>query len=225
MSANDSFNTSQPRQPVKEDQVSTLSAAYPDSSVARAVVDDLERAGLRPTVIAPLGDWTVSSLPEPASGLFEHPIRTARTGALALGVVTAVVSLFWLEGRHWLLYAGIGLFLGALTGWIGSAMAATAHPARQEDLLSYPGGSLTVEVEADETQKARFAEMVMGRHEPTLFKSRTRPGPRAPTERVMWEHADGLSPLEVLGSWLDEKDPKPPAVQRGRHLEANRLRP
>jgi hypothetical protein len=222
-----SFNLSFPVSPPErsEDRVSTLSAAYPDLTIANAVAEDLERAGLHPTVIAPLGPWTLSSLPDPGSRLFEHPVITAATGALALGAVTALGSLVWLDGRHWLLYAGLGLVVGALTGWIGSAMAATAHPARREDLLAHPSG-LTVEVEAGEARKARLAETVMGRHEPMVFTARTKPGPRAPTERVMWQHDNGLSPLEALSSWLDEREqshhPVPP---RGRHLESHRLRP
>ncbi|MGH8873552.1 MAG: hypothetical protein ACRDWS_16450 [Acidimicrobiia bacterium] len=208
-----------------QDQVSTLSAAYPDSSVAHAVIDDLERAGLRPTVIVPLGPWTVSSIPDPGGGLFEHPIRTAGTGALILGLITTIGSLIWLDGRQWLLYAALGLIVGALTGWVGSALAATAHPAREEDLLAHPAGGLTVEVEAEEAQQARLAEIVMGRHGPTNFQAWTRPGPRSPTERVMWQHEDGLSPLEALGSWLDEAKSSGAVVPRGRHLQADRLRP
>lgn len=223
-----SFNLSFPVNRLEEpdEQTSTLTAGYPDPSTANAVVDDLEKAGLRATVIAPLGPWTLSSLPDPGSRLFEHPVITAGTGALALGGITALASLIWLDGRHWLVYAALGMAVGALTGWIGSAMAATAHPARREDLLAHPGGGLTVEVEAREPRKARLAETVMGRHGPIVFTARTRPGPRLPAERVMWQHEDGLSPLEALGSWLDERDRRSRAGRtpaRGRHLEGNRL--
>ncbi|MGH8948585.1 MAG: hypothetical protein ACRDXF_06960, partial [Acidimicrobiia bacterium] len=145
MSFNLSFPTGRAAEP-DDEQTSTFSAAYPDPSVADAVVDDLERAGLRPTVITPLGPWTLSSLPDPGSRLFEHPMITAGTGALVLGSITALASLIWLEGRHWLLYAALGFVVGALTGWLGSAMSATAHPPRREDLLAHPGGGLTVEV-------------------------------------------------------------------------------
>ncbi|MGH8948839.1 MAG: hypothetical protein ACRDXF_08265, partial [Acidimicrobiia bacterium] len=208
------------------EQTSTFSAAYLDPSIAGAVVDDLERAGLRPTVIAPLGPWTLSSLPDPGSRIFEHPMITAVTGAFALGSITALASVIWLDGRHWLLYAGLGFVVGALTGWIGSAMSATAHPPRREDLLAHPGGGLTVEVEAGEPRKARLAETVMGRHEPILFTARTKPGPRSPSERVMWEHDEGLSPLEALSVWVEEKEQaSQPVTPRGRHLETHRLRP
>jgi hypothetical protein len=223
MSLNTSLNASSAGQAVP-DQVSIVSAAYSDSSAARAVVDDLERVGLRPTVIIPMGPWTVSPPQGPSGGLFQHSMSTARTGALTLGVMTTLGSLIWLEGRHWLLYAGLGVVVGALTGWIGSAMAATAHPAREEDLLAYPGGGLTIEVEADEPEQARLAETVMGRHDPMVFKAWTRPGARPPAQRVMWQHDAGLSPLQVIGSWLDNTEPNPPVLPRGRHLQAHRLR-
>jgi hypothetical protein len=224
MSFNLSFSTGRLAEP-DDEQTSTFSAAYPDSSIASAVVDDLERAGLRPTVIAPLGPWTLSSLPDPGGRLFEHPVITAAAGALGLGALTSLASMIWLDGRHWLIYAGLGMVVGALTGWIGSAMAATAHPPRREDLLSHPSGGLTIEVEAGEPRKARLAESVMGRHEPILFTARTKPGPRSPTERVMWEHDDGLSPLEAVSAWMQEKErTRRPTTPRGRHLES-RLRP
>ena len=225
MSFNLSFPTGRPAEP-DDEQTSTFSAAYPDPSVAGAVVDDLERAGLRPTVIAPLGPWTLSSLPDPGRRLFEHPMITAVTGALALGSITALASLLFLDGRNWLVYAGLGMVVGALSGWIGSAMSATAHPPRREDLLAHPGGGLTVEVEAGEPRKARLAETVMGRHEPILFTARTKPGPRSPSERVMWEHDEGLSPLEALSVWADDRErARRPVAPRGRHLENNRVRP
>jgi len=225
LSFNLSFPTSRAAEP-DDEQTSTFSAAYLDPSIAGAVVDDLERAGLRPTVIAPLGPWTLSSLPDPGSRIFEHPMITAVTGAFALGSITALASLIWLDGRHWLVYAGLGFVVGALTGWIGSAMSATAHPPRREDLLAHPGGGLTVEVEAREPRKARLAETVMGRHEPILFTARTKPGPRSPSERVMWEHDEGLSPLEALSVWVEGREQaRHPAAPRGRHLEGHRLRP
>jgi hypothetical protein len=226
MSFNLSFPTGKAAE-ADDEQTSTFSAAYPDPSIAGAVVDDLERAGLRPTVISPLGPWTLSSLPDPGSRFFEHPIITAATGALALGSITALASLIWLDGRHWLLYAGLGLVVGALTGWIGSAMSATTHPPRREDLLAHPGGGLTIEVDAVEPRKARLAESVLGRHEPILFTARTKPGPRSPSERVMWKHDEGLSPLEALSVWVEGRDrsSRPAAPPRGRHLESNRLRP
>ena len=225
MSFNLSFPTVKSAEP-DEEQTSTFSAAYPDPSIAGAVVDDLERAGLRPTVIEPLGPWTLSALPDPGSKFFEHSLITAATGALALGTITALASVIWLDGRHWLVYAGLGFFVGALTGWIGSAMSATAHPPRREDLLAHPGGGLTIEVEAGEPRKARLAESVMGRHEPILFTARTKPGPRSPSERVMWEHDQGLSPLEALSVWVEGRDrsSRSPAPPRGRHLESHRLR-
>lgn len=120
--------------------LSTLSAAYPDPDTAGEVVEHLEKAGLRPRVIAPIGPWTLSSLPDPASKFFEHPVVTSAVGALGLGLVTALASLIWLEGRHWVIYGALGMAVGMLTGWIGSAMSATAHPARDEDLLAHPRG-------------------------------------------------------------------------------------
>ena len=224
MSFNLSFPTGRPAEP-DDEQTSTFSAAYPDPSVAGAVVDDLERAGLRPTVISPLGPWTLSALPDPGIRIFEHPIVTAATGALALGLITALASLIWLDGRHWLLYGALGFVVGALTGWLGSAMSATGHPPRREDLLAHPGGGLTIEVEAREPRKARLAESVMGRHEPILFTAKTKPGSRTPSERVMWEHDEGLSPLEALSVWVEARERSPrPAPPRGRHLDSHRLR-
>lgn len=205
-------------------ELSTVSAAYADSAAARAVLDDLEQVGLRPTVIVPMGSWSAVSAPGRPGGLFEQPLRTARTGALTLGSMTALGSLLMLEGRHWILYAAIGVVIGALTGWVGSAIAATAHPAREEDLLAYPGGGLTIEVEADQPEQARLAELVMGRHQPTVFKASTRPGARPPAERVMWQHEEGLSPLQAMSAWLDDSESKPPVLPRGRHLRATRIR-
>jgi hypothetical protein len=204
-------------------ELSTVSAAYSDSVAARAVLNDLEQVGLRPTVIVPMGSWSASDQIR-SGGLFEHPLRTARTGALTLGLMTTLGTLIWLDGRNWLLYAGIGVVVGALTGWVGSAIAATAHPAREEDLFAYPGGGLTIEVEADQPEQARLAETVMGRYQPIVFKASTRPGARPPAERVMWQHEDGLSPLEVMGAWLDDSRSDPPVLPRGRHMQANRVR-
>jgi hypothetical protein len=223
MSSNTSVPSASPGEPPEE--LSTLSAAYPDPDTAGAVVEHLEKAGLRPRLITPLGPWTLSSLPDPASKLFEHPFVTSAAGALGLGLVTALVSVIWLEGRHWLVYGVLGMAVGALTGWIGSAMAATAHPARGEDLLAHPGAGLTVEVEAAESRQAWLAERVMGQHDPTVFTARTRPGPGMRSERVMWDHEDGLSPLEALSLWVEDRgSSRPPAPQRGRHLEGHRLR-
>jgi hypothetical protein len=205
-------------------ELSTVSAAYADSSAARAVLDDLEQVGLRPTVIVPMGSWSAVSDPDRSGGLFEHPLRTARTGALTLGSMTTLGSLIMLEGRHWILYAVIGVVVGAFTGWVGSAIAATAHPAREEDLLAYPGGGLTIEVEAEQPEQARLAEIVMGRHQPIVFKASTRPSARPPAERVMWQHEEGLSPLQVMGAWLDDSKSDPPVLPRGRHLQASRIR-
>jgi hypothetical protein len=215
--------------PESPEQLSTLSAAYPDPNTAGTVVQDLERAGLRPRLIAPMGPWTMSSLPDPGGRLFEHPLATSGLGALGVGLVTALASVVFLHGRHWLIYAVLGMAVGALSGWIGSAMAATAHPARDEDLLAHPVAGLTVEVDAAESREARVAERVMGQHDPTVFTARTRPGPGARSERVMWHHDEGLSPLEVLSLWVDERErrpgkpPQPPP--RGRHVAGNRARP
>jgi hypothetical protein len=203
-----------------------LSAAYADPDVAGAVVERLEKAGLRPRVITPIGPWTLSSLPDPASKLFEHPLVTSGAGALGLGLVTALISVIWLDGRHWLIYGALGMAVGALTGWIGSAMAATAHPAREEDLLAHPRAGLTVEVEAAREFQARVAERVMGQHDPTVFTAKTRPGPGARSERVMWDHNEGLSPLEALSLWVEERGSSrrpAPRPSRGRHLESHRL--
>ena len=138
----------------------------------------------------------------------------------------ALIFRTWVSFRYLLLYAGIGFLVGALTGWIGSAMSATGHPPRREDLLAHPGGGLTIEVEAGEPRKARLAESVMGRHEPIRFTARTKPGHRSPSERVMWEHEQGLSPLEALSIWVEGRDrsSRPAAPPRGRHLESHRLR-
>lgn len=202
--------------------LSTLSAAYPDPDTAGEVVEHLEKAGLHPRVIAPMGPWTLSSLPDPASKFFEHPLVTSAVGALGLGLVTALASLIWLDGRHWVMYGALGMAVGVLTGWIGSAMAATAHPARDEDLLAHPRPGLTVEVEAAEYREARVAERVMGQHEPTVFTARTRPRPGGRSERVMWHHDEGLSPLEALGLWVEERDRQPRRATsqppRGRHV-------
>ena len=174
-----SSHTSFPSPPGDDlpEELSTLSAAYPDPQIAGEVVEHLEQAGLRPRVIAPLGPWTLSALPDPARNFFEHPFITSALGALVLGLVTALASLIWLDGRHWLLYGLLGMAVGVLTDWVGSAMAATAHPARAEDLLAHPGAGLTIEVEASERRAADVAERVMGAHSPTVFSARSRPGP------------------------------------------------
>lgn len=226
MSSNTS--TTPPSPPEPPEVLSTLSAAYADPDTAGAVVQDLEQAGLRPRVIAPMGPWTLSSLPDPAGKLFEHPLVTSAVGALGLGLVTALASAIWLGGRHWLLYGALGMAVGALTGWIGSAMSATAHPARHEDLLAHRRAGLTVEVDAAELREAKMAERVMGQHEPTVFTARTRPGPGARSERVMWHHDEGLSPLEALSLWVGERERRPrreaAPPPKGRHVAGNRAR-
>jgi hypothetical protein len=228
-----SSNTSTPdslhgqRPEAHSEELSTLSAAYPDPDTAGEVVDHLEKAGLRPRVIAPMGPWTLSSLPDPASKFFEHPLITSAVGALGLGLVTALASLIWLDGRHWVIYGVLGMAVGVLTGWIGSAMSATAHPARDEDLLAHRRPGLTVEVEAAEYRQAKMAEKVMGQHDPTVFTATTRPRPGARSERVMWHHDEGLSPLEALGLWVEERDRRPSratAPPRGRHIAGDRAR-
>ena len=72
------------------------------------------RAGLRPTVIAPLDRG--------------HPPYRIRAGgcsstlhdrcrrALGLGALTSLASMIWLDGRHWLIYAGLGIVVGVPTG-------------------------------------------------------------------------------------------------------------
>ncbi len=206
------------------EELSTLSAAYTDPDTAGEVVEHLERAGLRPRVIAPIGPWTLSALPDPGGKLFEQPFVTSGAGALGLGLVTALASVIWIDGRHWLIYGALGAVVGALTGWIGSAMAATAHPARQEDLLAHPRAGLTVEVETDESLDAKVAETVMGKHGPIVFTATTRPGPGMRSERVMWEHGDGLSPLEAISLWVDGRERQTAAAPRGRHIAGNRAR-
>jgi hypothetical protein len=227
MSSHTSLPSAPPTEPPEE--LSTLSAAYPDSDIAGEVVEHLEKAGLRPRVIAPIGPWTLSSLPDPASRFFEHPLVTSAVGAIGLGLVTALASLIWLDGRHWVIYGLLGMAVGVLTGWIGSAMAATAHPARAEDLLAHPRAGFTVEVEAAQRGEVRVAERVMGEHSPTVFTARSRPAPGARSERVMWHHEDGLSPLEALSLWVDERERRPgktPApVPRGRHVAPGHPQP
>lgn len=221
MSFNVSFNANQIAGPARG-SVHTISAAYADFAVARSAADDLEKAGLRPTTITPVGPWTVTQLGGANSGILEHPVMTALIGAFSLGTITTTGALIWLDSpRSWLIYAGLGMIVGALTGSIASAIAAADHPSWHEEALGYSIGGLTVEVEADETRSAEVAALVMGRHGPTLFRSQTSPGPRPPSERVMWQHDDDLSPLEALGSWLGDIDVR--GHRRGRHLEADRV--
>jgi hypothetical protein len=134
-----------------------------------------------------------------------------------------LVAWLWADPGRWI-YALLGMALGALTGSMASALAATSPPEWHEHLLGDPLGGVTVEVSTTDGSSAEVAKAVMAVHDPALVESTTEPGPRPPVERVLWDHEEGLSPLEELSTWVvgREAHASRQRRRRGRHIEQGR---
>jgi hypothetical protein len=206
--------------------VQKITAAYTDPSVAPTVVADLVGAGMKEAEVTVMSPWPVTGAPNPVRHRLPDRLLTASLAtALVMGGVLWVVAWLWADPGRWV-YGLLGLILGALTGSMARALAATSPPDWHECLLGDPLGAVTVEVSTTDGESAEVARSVMAVHEPALVEATTEPGPRQPVEHVLWDHEEGLSPLEELSSWVSGRDARvqEPPRQRGRHLEPGRAR-
>jgi len=203
-----------------------IAAAYPEVSVAETVVVDLVNAGLRSADVTTMTPWPVAASRKRPGRVLDHPFLMALLSALVLGLVAAVAALRWASPDRWIIYGILGASLGAISSSLASALTATSPPHWHYELLGDPLGAVTVEVSTTDPASADLARLVMTRHAPALVQAQTEPGPRAPGERVLWEHDDGLSPLEELDSWVSARSSKQEAAaqsRRGRHLAVDRV--
>jgi hypothetical protein len=217
-----------------QDTVSSIAAAFTDVGVAQAAVGDLARAGINASTITVMSpgsfgsagetrDWFLKeSLDRPlehsrpllVAGLLEHRLWYTVLGALLVGLVVSLGALVWANAENWLIYGAIGAVAGALTGSVANAAGAPDAPRLHPDFLGAPISAVTVEVETTDTATADVAQLLMARHAPALVQSQTRPAPRGPSERVMWQHENGISPLAALDSWLSSRAEIQPAPGR-----------
>ncbi len=202
-----------------------ISAAYDDALAANAVVSDLVRAGLDDADVTVMNPWPVGGPPRDArERLLDDPIWLSVLAGFTLSALLAVAAAIWAEPGSWMLYAAIGLVVGVISGTLAGALTASSPPHWHDRLLGDPLGAVTVEVSTTVDESADVAKVVMAHHDPSVVRTEAEPGPRPPTERVLWEHEDGLSPLQEVALWLEPKDPKPVTRGRGRHLEPERAR-
>lgn len=214
------------QQTVREDADETqrmIAAAYPDPTVARTVVVDLVAAGMSSADVTLMSPWPVDAPRQERSLVLDHPLLVRLVSALVMGLIASGAALLWASPDRWPLYGIIGAVLGAVSISFASAVAATSPPHWHEALLGDPLGAVTVEVKTTDLTSAEVAQVVMSQHDPALVQTITEPGPRPPSERVLWEHRDGLSPLEELDSWVTTRSSKEKRPQtRGRHLQVDR---
>ncbi len=209
------------------DKTWKISAAYDDAFAAHAAVADLVRAGMNDADVTVMSPWPVGGPPRDArERLFEHPVWLSALAGVTLAVLLAAAAAIWAESGSWVLYGAIGLVVGVISGTLASALTASSPPHWHDRLLGDPLGAVTVEVSTTVDESADVAKIVMAHHDPSVVRTEAEPGPRPPTERVLWEHEDGLSPLEEIGLWLEPKEQSPPSRSRGqgRHLEPERAR-
>jgi hypothetical protein len=209
-----------------EEALRTIAAAYPETSVAHDVVGDLVNAGLSSADVTVMSPWPVDAPLKRPIRILDHPILLALISALAMGLVAATAALLWASPDTWIAYGIIGASLGAISSSLASALTATSPPHWHDELLGDPLGAVTIEVNTTDPDSADVARQVMTSHAPALIQAQTEPGPRAPSERVLWEHEDGLSPLEELDTWVSARVSKPGSTaprRKGRHLEADRV--
>jgi hypothetical protein len=204
-----------------------ISAAYTDASRARAVIGDLVRAGISDAEVTVANPWPVGVAPSRhvLGTARSHPLLSALVGGLLFGLSLGALALLWAEPGRWLTYGAIGLLVGAaISGPMIDALAATGPPRWHDRRIGDPLGAVTVEVTATEDSSAEVARLVIAGHDPALVQMDSEPGPRPPSQNVLWEHDQGLSPLEELGSWLDRREAatREPRKQRGRHLAPER---
>jgi hypothetical protein len=212
------------QRPDSDETVRKLAAAYTDASVAHSVIIDLVDAGLNEADVTVRHPWPVSKAARPGDRgrFFDHPARMAVFGGLALGGIASMSAWLWANPGQWLVYGLLGMTVGVITGSLAGALTATSPPHWHDRLLGDPLGAVTVEVTTTDPDSADVARLVMAGHDPALVQAETEPGPRPPAERVLWEHEEGLSPLQELGSWLEaraQRPPPEPARRRGRHLQ------
>lgn len=208
-----------------DDAVRKIAAAYTDASVAQSVVGDLVKAGMRSADITLMNPWPVAMPHDDRDRFLDHPFLVAILSSLALGFVTAASAWLWASPDRWMTYGVIGAVVGAISGSLASALTAASPPHWHDRLLGDPLGALTVEVSTTDDKSADVARIVMAGHAPALVQAQTEPAPRPPSERVLWHHEEGLSPLAELDSWMSSRSKgKRPPPRRGRHLEADRAR-
>ncbi|MGH8916489.1 MAG: hypothetical protein ACRDZM_18485 [Acidimicrobiia bacterium] len=218
-----SFEIRQRQEP--DAAVRKIAAAYTDQSVAQTVVGDLVRAGMSSADITLMSPWPVDMPHDDRDRFLDHPFLVALVGAIGLGLVAATSAWLWAIPDRWLIYGVIGAVVGAITGSLASALTAASPPHWHDRLLGDSLGALTVEVSTTDDMSADVARQVMAGHAPALVQAQTEPGPKPPSERVLWHHDQGLSPLAELDSWMSSRarrrrSPRP----RGRHAEPDRAR-
>lgn len=218
-----SFDIQQRHDP--DDAVRKIAAAYADVSVAQTVVGDLVKAGMSSADITLMNPWPVAMPHDDRDRILDHPFLVALLGSIALGFVTSASAWLWASPDRWMIYGLIGAVIGAISGSLASALTAASPPHWHDRLLGDPLGALTVEVNTTDDRSADVARLVMAGHAPALVQAQTEPAPRPPSERVLWHHEEGLSPLAELDSWMSarERGKRPPS-SRGRHMEPDRAR-
>ncbi len=208
-----------------DEAVRKIAAAYTDVSVALTVVGDLVKAGMSSADITLMNPWPVAMPHDDRDRFLDHPLLVAILSSLALGLVASASAWLWASPGRWTTYGLIGAAVGAISGSLASALTAASPPHWHDRLLGDPLGALTVEVSTTDDKSADVARVVMAGHAPALVQAQTEPAPRPPSERVLWHHEDGLSPLAELESWMSARsNGKRPPSRRGRHLEADRAR-
>lgn len=212
------------RRPHPDEDVRKVTAAYTDASVAPMVVGELVKAGMDSADVTIMTPWPVSYPRQGEPLALDHPLKTALASALALGIVASATALLWANPGRWMAYGLLGAALGAVSSYLASALTATSPPFWHDRLLGDRLGAVTVEVSTTDATSADVARLVMTRHAPALMEGRTEPGPRPRSERVLWEHDDGLSPLEELGAWVRSTTISMGGgtQRRGRHLAVDR---
>lgn len=207
------------------DKTWKISAAYDDALAANAVVSDLIRAGMDDADVTVMSPWPVGGPPrDTRERLLDHPVWLSALAGLTLSVLLAAAAAIWAEPGSWMVYGAIGLVVGVISGTFAGALTASSPPHWHDRLLGDPLGAVTVEVSTTVDESADVAKVVMAHHDPSVVRTEAEPGPRPPTERVLWEHEDGLSPLQEVALWLEPRDPEPTRNGRGRHLEPERAR-
>jgi hypothetical protein len=215
------------QRPEFPDRTWKISAAYDDALAANAAVGDLVRAGMHDADVTVMSPWPVGGPSrDPRERLLEHPVWLSALAGLTLSLLLATAAAIWAEPGSWMVYAAIGLVVGVISGTLAGALTASSPPHWHDRLLGDPLGAVTVEVRTTVDESADVAKVVMAHHDPSVVRTEAGPGPRPPTERVLWDHEDGLSPLEEIGLWFEPKERKAPPLSRdrGRHLEPERAR-
>ncbi len=214
------------RRPNPPEEVRKVAAAYLDRSLAPVVVGDLVKAGMSETDVTIMPPWPSSYTRTDLPAFLDRPWQVGLFGALVLGVIASAAALFWADLERWLEYGLLGAVVGAASSSLASALSASSPPHWHDRLLGDRLGAVTIEVTTTDRDSAERAKVILASHEPSLVQSRTEPGPRPPSEHVLWHHRDGISPLVELDSWINGTSRrKRPIRRRGRHLEADRAGP